>query len=347
MTAPSRTRILAVDPESPEPVVIDEAATILAGGGLVAFATETVYGLGAVATDAEAVGGIFTAKGRPSVNPLIVHVVDVRQAAACVADWPDDADRLAARFWPGPLTLVLRRSDAISDIVTAGKSTVGVRSPAGNVARALIARCSRPIAAPSANRSNCLSPTRAEHVLADLDGRIDLILDSGPTAVGLESTVLDLTGDPPRLLRPGPIAVADLEAVLSGRCVALPGAGATADRPDSPGQMPIHYAPRTPAFRVESPDDLPGRADLSGVVVLAFGTDPPRLPNAPAREARYESPGAAARHLYEVLHEFDAGSPRAILVVMPPGRPEWLPIRDRLLRATRPLHESDLDHDRG
>jgi L-threonylcarbamoyladenylate synthase len=347
MTAPPRTRILAVDPESPEPDILDEAARILAGGGLVAFATETVYGLGAIATDAEAVARIFAAKGRPSVNPLIVHVADIHQAATCVAGWPEDADRLASRFWPGPLTLVLPRSDAIPDIVTAGRSTVGVRCPAGSVARELIARCGHPIAAPSANRSNRLSATRAEHVLADLEGRVDLILDSGPTTIGLESTVLDVTSDPPRLLRPGPIAVSELAAVVSGRCVALPDAGTSPDRPDSPGQMPVHYAPRTPAFRVESLDDLPARTDLSRVAVLVFGTDPLPLSTAPDREVRYESPVMAAQRLYEVLHQFDAGGLRAILAVMPPDRPEWLPIRDRLLRATRPLLGSDLEHAQG
>jgi L-threonylcarbamoyladenylate synthase len=320
------TCVLVVDPESPDADALTEAARVLAGGGLVAFATETVYGLGAIATDAAAVARIFAAKGRPSINPLIVHVADLGQAGECVADWPDVADRLAARFWPGPLTLVLRRSGRIPDIVTAGKSTVGVRCPAGTVARGLIARCGRPVAAPSANRSNRLSPTRAGHVLADLDGRIDLVLDSGPTAFGLESTVLDLTGDPPRLLRPGPIAVKDLEATLGGP-PAIPEAGSSSDQPASPGQLPIHYSPRTPAFRVESLQELEEGRDLEGVAILRFED---------------ESPDLAARRLYDVLHELDAAAPRAIVVVMPPDRPEWLAIRDRLLRATRPLAEADL-----
>jgi L-threonylcarbamoyladenylate synthase len=329
------TRVLVVDPEDPDPSVLDEAARLVAGGGLVAFATETVYGLGADATDAAAVARIYAAKGRPSVNPLIVHVADIGQAGECVAEWPDDADWLANRFWPGPLTLVLPRSDRIPDIVTAGKSSVGVRCPVGKVARGLIVRSGRPIAAPSANRSNRLSPTRAEHVLADLDGRIDLILDSGPTAVGLESTVLDLTSDPARLLRPGPIAAAELEAALSGRTLAMPDAGAPADRPSSPGRMPVHYSPRTPAFRVDSLDELRGWPDPAGLAVLAFGAD--RLPTALGRATRLGSPEEAARRLYEVLHGFDASRPRAIVVVLPPDRPEWMAIRDRLLRATRPL----------
>jgi L-threonylcarbamoyladenylate synthase len=334
MTDPSSTRVLTVDPESPDPSAIDEAARVLVEGGLVAFAAETVYGLGAVGTDAAAVARIFAAKGRPSVNPLIVHVADVDQARACVVDWPDDADRLAARFWPGPLTLVLPRSERIPAIVAAGKPTVGVRCPAGRVVHELIARCGRPIAAPSANRSNRLSPTRAEHVLADLRGRIDLIVDSGPTTVGLESTVIDLTGDPPRLLRPGPIDAAALEAALGGRSLSMPEAGASAERPISPGQLPVHYSPRTPAFRVDSIDDLPDADDLA---ILTFEPGTPRLAGPQGGAARLESPELAARSLYEVLHRFDALGLRAIVVVMPPDRPEWLAIRDRLLRATQPL----------
>jgi L-threonylcarbamoyladenylate synthase len=337
MSQRSSTCILTVDPEVPDPAVLDEAARVLERGGLVAFATETVYGLGAFATDPAAVGRIYEAKGRPSINPLIVHVASMDQARACVADWPDDAQELATRFWPGPLTLVLRRSAQIPDIVTAGMSTVGVRCPAGRVARGLIERCGRPLAAPSANRSNRLSPTRAEHVSADLDGRIDLILDSGPTALGLESTVLDLTTDPRRMLRPGPISAGQLESALSGRCVAQPTVGEFADRPSSPGQMPVHYSPCTAAFRVASCDELLHFEGLDAVAVLTFGVEGTPFGLAPARAARLESPEVAARRLYDVLHEFDALRPKAIIVVMPPDRPEWLAIRDRLLRATRPI----------
>jgi L-threonylcarbamoyladenylate synthase len=339
MSRRSSTRLRTVNPGDPDPSVLDEAAGILGMGGLVAFATETVYGLGAVATDPAAVARIYEAKGRPSINPLIVHVAGIGQAREYVTEWPDDAETLATRFWPGPLTLVLGRSGRIPDLVTAGKSTVGVRCPAGTVARGLIDRCGRPLAAPSANRSNRLSPTRAEHVLADLDGRIDLIVDSGPTDVGLESTVLDLTSDPPRLLRPGPITVAQLEAALPGRSIALPTSGASADRPSSPGQMPVHYSPITPAFRVDSPEALRLLPDLEGAALLTFGDQvvPPGLST--MREDRLETPEVAARLLYGTLHGFDAMRPRAIVVVMPPDRPEWLAIRDRLLRATRPSDE--------
>ncbi len=189
-----RTRVLQVDRDEPDPAAISEAARVLRAGGLVAFATETVYGLGADATNPEAVARIFEAKGRPSTNPLIVHVADKADALACVAEWPGRADRLADRFWPGPLTLVLPRSSIIPDIVTAGQETVGVRVPRSGVARWLILEAGCPVAAPSANRSTGISPTEARHVLKDLDGKVDLVLDSGPTGVGIESTVLDLSG---------------------------------------------------------------------------------------------------------------------------------------------------------
>ncbi len=335
MSEPRLTRVISVNAEAPDPAAIDEAARVLFGGGLVAFATETVYGLGAVATDPEAVARIFAAKGRPSINPLIVHVEDVDRARDCVSEWPALADQLAAQFWPGPLTMVLPRSAVIPDIVTAGMPTVGVRCPAVRVARDLIARCGRPLAAPSANRSNRLSPTRAEHVLADLDGRIDLILDSGPTSVGLESTVLDLSTDPPRLLRPGPITPEELSEAIGGRALVLSSAGSTTDRPSSPGQLPIHYAPRTPAYRVESEEELRDRPDLAGWVILRIGPGPIE----PDLGIRLESPDEAALRLYDILHDLDGRQPPGIVVILPPDRPEWLAVRDRLLRATRPIAE--------
>src|SRR5690348_13744143 len=209
-----KTAIFPLDPSSANLEAIAEAARILRAGGLVAFPTETVYGLGANALDASAVARIFAAKGRPANNPLIIHIADASDVRKVVADWPESAGRLAERFWPGPLTLVLPRCDAVPDAVTAGGPTVAVRVPAHPVAQALVRAAGVPIAAPSANRSMELSPTRAEHVLRGLDGRIDVLLDGGPTAGGIESTVLDLTATPPRLLRPGLIGVAELEAVL-------------------------------------------------------------------------------------------------------------------------------------
>jgi L-threonylcarbamoyladenylate synthase len=333
------TRLIVVEPDNPDPAALDTAAGILQRGGLVAFATETVYGLGGMATDPTAVARIFAAKGRPAINPVIVHVARIVQARTCVADWPDEAERLAARFWPGPLTLVLNRSAIIPDLVTAGGETVAVRAPAGKVARGLLERSGQPIAAPSANRSNRLSPTRADHVQADLDGRIDLIIDSGPTALGLESTVLDLTHSPPHLLRPGPITTAALEEALGGIHVVESIACEPHGRRTSPGQMPVHYAPRTPAFRAATCAELSGisqRENRALVVVGQTFTSPsPQF----AAQVSLESPEQASRLLYDVLHQLDSLAHRSIVVVMPPDVPEWLAVRDRLQRATRPLEE--------
>ncbi len=338
MSGSPRTRVIRVDPDRPDPSALDEAAEILTRKGLVAFATETVYGLGAIATEPDAVARIFAAKGRPAINPLIVHVAGIDQARVCVSGWPDEASVLASRFWPGPLTMVLPRSTLIPDVVTAGRSTVGLRCPAEKVALGLIERCGRPLAAPSANRSNRISPTRAEHVLADLDGRVDLILDSGPTALGLESTVLDLSGASPHLLRPGPIAIAEIEAALGGSRVTALSAGAAAERPLSPGQLAIHYAPRTPAYRIDSTGELAGLpASLDPLALILVG--PAEAPDTDRARACFvlESPATASRRLYDVLHHCDAMQPAGIVVVMPPDRPEWLAVRDRLIRATRPL----------
>ena len=341
MSLRSSTSVLKVDPEEPDAAAIDEAARILRRGGLVAFATETVYGLGAIATDESAVSRIYQAKGRPAINPVIVHVASVQEAQGCVVNWPTSAEMLTSRFWPGPLTLVLERSGRIPDIVSAGKGTVGLRMPATRLARSLIEKTGAPIAAPSANRSNRLSPTRAEHVLADLDGRIELIIDSGPTAIGLESTVLDLSGDHPRLLRPGPISRLDLEDALPGQIVTIPMAGEAVELPTSPGQMPIHYSPRTPSFRIQPSGDLEQIHGLEEIALVWIGEGYDKERLTAARVFQLTSPRESARLLYDVLHQCDALNVRAILVVMPPDRPEWLAVRDRLLRASRPFSKRE------
>jgi L-threonylcarbamoyladenylate synthase len=333
-----KTRVLSVAPDEPDPEALLEAAAVLLGGGLVAFATETVYGLGAVATDADAVRGIFEAKGRPSFNPLIVHVADVAQARYYTTEWGDRAEALARRYWPGPLTLVLPRTSEIPDVVTGGGSTVGLRVPAPTVARRLIERVGLPLAAPSANRSNRISPTRAEHVLADLDGRIHLILDSGPTTVGLESTVLDLTTEPPAVLRPGPIGRESLTETLQSPVVAA-GRSASeheAGRLASPGQLSVPYAPRTPAVRVPTLADLAEIDWPPASGLLAFETVPPQA--APDRVVRsiHPEPDSAAREFYRALHDLDARRLDLIVAVEPPTGPEWDAVRDRLSRATAP-----------
>jgi L-threonylcarbamoyladenylate synthase len=216
-------RILHVSPGTPEDAPLQQAADLLRAGRLVAFPTETVYGLGAHALDEEAVRKVFEAKGRPPANPLIVHVAGVAEARLLAAAWPAAADRLAERFWPGPLTLIVPRMSHIPDMVTAGLGTVALRSPAHPVARALLAAAGIPVAAPSANRFTRISPTTAAHVAKDLGERIDLILDGGPTGVGIESTVLDLSGEVPVLLRPGAVSRQAIEAVIGPS--ALPDSG--------------------------------------------------------------------------------------------------------------------------
>src|SRR5262249_11514941 len=223
-----------------------QAAEILRRGGLVAFPPESVYGLGAHALDREAVERIFAAKGRPATNPLIVHAADESAARALARAWPDAAMRLAQRFWPGPLTLVVPKAEAVPDIVTAGGTTVALRVPVHPVALALLREAGIPLAAPSANRSTQVSPTRAEHVLRGLDGRIDVLLDAGPTPGGIESTVLDVTTSPPRLLRPGLVTPREIEAII-GPIEFAQSMKAEAGQPQrSPGISGKHYAPRTP-----------------------------------------------------------------------------------------------------
>ncbi|MGO9463416.1 MAG: L-threonylcarbamoyladenylate synthase [Isosphaeraceae bacterium] len=340
MSGQSTTRMVNVNPERPDPDILDQAAAVMLRGGLVAFATETVYGLGAVATDSDSVARIFAAKGRPAVNPLIVHVGGIEEARECTAIWPDAAQVLASRFWPGPLSLVLYRSEVIPDLVTAGRETVAVRAPSGKVVQGLIERLGKPIAAPSANLANRITSTRAEHVLADLTGRVDLILDSGPTRIGLESTVLDLTTSPPRVLRPGPIGRVEIEAALSGDHVRACELSERPERPASPGQMPVHYAPRTPAFRVERRELLPGRMS-ENVAVILLGEPRELAGILPRRLFHLETPDTAAGSLYDVLHECDSLGAESILVVMPPDRPDWQAIRDRMLRATRPIGHAE------
>jgi L-threonylcarbamoyladenylate synthase len=240
----SQTLILAVSPTGEPESAIARAAALLREGKLVAFPTETVYGLGADATNPTAVAAIFAAKERPASDPLIVHIADLGQLSSVVAETPPLALKLAGRFWPGPLTLVLPRASTIPLNVTAGGPTVGVRMPASLVALKLLRAAGVPVAAPSANRFMRTSPTTAAHVRADLDGRVDCVLDGGPCAVGVESTVLDLTTIPPRILRPGAVtleALRDVAPEIEGPARIDVGAVARA-----PGQMERHYAPRTP-----------------------------------------------------------------------------------------------------
>jgi L-threonylcarbamoyladenylate synthase len=331
------TRTIVVDRDHPDPAVIDQASQVLRSGGLVAFATETVYGLGADATNPSAVAKIFEAKGRPSTNPLIVHVKTKEAALDCVSRWPERAEVLADRFWPGPLTMVLPRSAIIPDIVTAGQDTVGVRVPSTAVARWLILYAGRPIAAPSANRSLGVSPTLAQHVLDDLDGKIDLILDSGPTSVGIESTVVDLTGERPRILRPGQITLEEISELLGED---VTGADHQTGPARSPGQMPVHYAPRTPAYRLER-NQLTFRYIPMDYVIIIIGERPNLFqfdPDALDHHLIWDLPDSetAARELYAKLREIDTFSLDFVIIIPPPDEPQWRAIRDRIWRATQP-----------
>lgn len=330
-----QTTTIQVDPEHPAPDAIAQAAERLRQGDPVAFPTETVYGLGANALDAEAVARIFAAKGRPARNPLIVHVADVSAAREIVTVWPDAAARLAEAFWPGPLTLVLPRHPRIPDIVTGGGPTVGVRVPAHPVALALLRAAGVPIAAPSANRSLQISPTRAEHVFRSLGGRIPLILDGGATSGGLESTVLDLSGAVPRLLRPGLLSPTRIEAVIGPIRRSLDLSSPAADAPlPAPGMLSRHYAPRAP---LELHIDSTARArqllaEGKRVGLLTLDTTPPSLPGLHVF-ALSRDPALYSSRLYAALHELDAAGVDAILVDIPPLEEAWMAVRDRLERA--------------
>jgi L-threonylcarbamoyladenylate synthase len=318
---------------------IAHAAQLLRAGRLVAFPTETVYGLGANALDAEPVARIYAVKGRPATSPLIVHVASIEMAKSLVADWPEIADHLARRFWPGPLTLVLERrrgkpeeQSAIPDIVTAGLPTVGLRMPAHPVALALIQAAGIPLAAPSANRFTELSPTTADHVRRSLGGEIDYILDGGPCSVGIESTVLSLagtqSGSKPVLLRPGGISRTALEAVVGPMASAQEIQGGAHP---APGMHPRHYSPRTP-LHLTSNGNLP---DQGGGIYLQHQHPPSRINIAIQQMPKSASDYAAM--LYEVLHHADAGNYEWVAVDLPPSTPEWEAIRDRLLRAATSL----------
>ena len=313
-------------PVEPTAETIAEAARLLCDGGLVAFPTETVYGLGGDATNERAVAAIFEAKGRPQFNPLISHVLDASSAKAFVK-WNDNAEKLAARFWPGPLTLVLPRveSSPISLLSTAGLDTVAIRAPSHPVAQALIRATGLPVAAPSANRSGAVSPTRAEHVAESLGERVAMILDGGPCLVGVESTVLDLSGNRPTLLRPGGATREDIEAVVGPIALsdAIP-SGESARK--SPGQLASHYAPSRPV-RLEATSVGPGEG------LLAFGPNPP-----PGAVLTYNlSPsgdlGEAAAHLFAMLRALDRPGIGRIAVMPIPQAGLGLAINDRLRRA--------------
>ncbi len=305
-----------------------EAALRLRAGGLVAMPTETVYGLAADAFQARACAAVFEAKGRPAFDPLIVHVAQRDWLPRVCKGVTPAAERLAQAFWPGPLTLVLPRLDSIPGIVTSGLDSVAVRLPANPVALALLRLCDTPLAAPSANRFGRLSPTRPEHVEASLGAEV-LVLDGGPCAVGVESSIVDARGARPRLLRPGGIPQEDLERVLGQALEAAPAEG---ERPLGPGQLPSHYAPATPLRLLAGPAG-PG-SGRAGRALLAFREAPPRHAYGAVEvlSAQGDAVEAAAR-LFECLHRLDARALSGIDAEPAPEAGLGRAINDRLRRA--------------
>jgi L-threonylcarbamoyladenylate synthase len=324
MTTLLATRVLQADAAS-----VAEAARVLAAGGLVAFPTETVYGLGADATNGRAVARLYEAKGRPAFNPLIAHVVD-RTAAQILARFDADAERLAAAFWPGPLTLVLPKAAdcPVAELATAGLDTIAVRVPDHTIARNILSAFGKPVVAPSANRSGHVSPTKAEHVQADLSGRIDLIIEGGATPVGVESTIVACLGGPV-LLRPGGVRRAAIERALGHKLADALERSGGGDAPLAPGMLASHYAPRS-RLRLNVSRVAPGEA------LLAFGPAPPDGAERSKKTLNLSARGdlvEAAANLFAHLRALDAARAGAIAVMPIPCDGLGEAINDRLARA--------------
>jgi len=311
---------------------IADAAARIVSGGVVAFPTETVYGLGADTSNPKAIDAIFAMKGRPANNPLIAHVVDAEQAKSVVADWNEKCEAVAQRFWPGPLTLVVKRALTIPSSATAGLETIAVRCPAHPVARKLLSIVGRPVSAPSANRSGHVSPTTAQHVADDFSDYDDLlILDGGRCDVGIESTVIDMTRCPPRVLRPGGQSIESLRGVLGELETPVLRA-----QDVSPGTSAKHYAPSKPA-RIVASEELESQlaAAKQPMAVLCF--EPKRVPK-PHRTVEMESdPVHYAMNLYAALRTAESMDVQTILIESPPASELWSAVRDRLERATGEL----------
>ena len=310
---------------------IEHAVAVLRSGGLVAFPTETVYGLGADASNPSAVRSIYEAKGRPADHPVIVHVADAIQIANWAREIPESAHKLARRFWPGPLTLVLKRGSGVSDVVTGGQDTVAVRVPSHPVAQRLLRHFGGGIAAPSANRFGRVSATTAEHVRQEFGHAVECVLDGGEADVGIESTIVDLSAGAPRLLRPGWITARAVEEA-AGRELAVAGDAA----PRAPGTLAAHYAPRTPVVLAEGDLLLELATSLTRqgrrVAALAFSAARPVDPRITWISAAREA-GPFAHDLYAALRRLDEAGCDAILVERPPQTPEWAAVNDRLTRA--------------
>lgn len=353
--------VVVVDPHHPDPEALAEAAGRLRRGDLVAFPTETVYGLGANALDADAVARIYAAKGRPAWNPVIAHVATIVEARALARDWPASAEALAAAFWPGPLTLVVPRAPHVPDVVTAGLDAVGVRVPDHPVALALLRAAEVPVAAPSANRFTHISPTTAAHVVRSLGERAPLVLDGGTCRVGIESTVVDCTGEDVVILRPGMLGREGLQDVLNPLGVMVRHAPARqvghdsasldqADTPRAPGMADRHYAPRADVwlFDAEHRDEVATALEARAAtgtsshathdVVALLRTGPWQQSGTVHVQQQLlpDDPTQYAAGLYAALHEADAQNTALILLEAPPtDDPAWDAVRDRVRRAAR------------
>ena len=344
MVGQGTTEVLSTHTPALFEAAVKCSAACLRAGEVVALPTETVYGLAANALDAAAVARIYDAKGRPAHNPIIVHVASLAMAKSCVAQWPARADKLARAFWPGPLTLVLPKSEVIPEIVTAGGATVGVRWPSHPCIQAVIRECDFPLAAPSANLSGQISPTNAGHVRKQLGGRIRLIVDGGQAQVGIESTVLDLTVEPPRVLRPGMIHAESLAAVIgetrNAECETM---NAEREMPNtplrSPGQLLTHYAPKAKLVVLSWHEAQHLKSQISSLKsspAAAHIVAHTRIPSGEGFAGVSVMPHDAetfARALYAELHRCDEAGATLIVMEALPDSPEWRGLADRLSRA--------------
>jgi L-threonylcarbamoyladenylate synthase len=329
-----RPNIIRVDADQPDTAKLEPAAEALRAGELVAMPTETVYGLGANALDEDAVAKIFAAKERPPTNPLIVHLADIDDVDAIVAEWPKEAQLLAKTFWPGPLTLVLPKKNAVPDTVTAGLDTVGVRMPAHPVARELIRLAGVPVAAPSANRYTEVSPTRAEHVVESLGEAVDVVVDGGPTQVGVESTVLSLVGGRAQILRPGMVTGEQIAVVVPDVVYANDApVDEQLSRP-SPGLARKHYSPNAQLRVVDDVDTLLALSGADEGAAWLVLDAPDAQPRGPVVIMGRE-PTAYAEKLYAVLRDLDRQGVDTIVVERPPEGDAWRAIHDRLTRAAQ------------
>lgn len=333
-------RLISLNPDCPEPILLERAAEVIKNGGTVVFPTETVYGLGANGLDPEACLKIYEAKGRPADNPLILHIAQPEHIVRLGKDISDNVKRMAKTFWPGPLTMVVKRQDKVPDVVTAGLDTVAVRCPRDPIAHALIAHAGVPIAAPSANLSGSPSPTKAAHVLEDMAGRVDLIITSRDADIGVESTVVDITGDVPVILRPGRITREEI-AKVCGDCKISPAilAHQEPEHPASPGMKYTHYSPEAQVLLTEQDgaedrirQEMAAHPDLH-YALIAPGDKPSGLPEDVDFLSLGEKPEDYEHQLFATLRKTDEDHIDRALVILPEAGEKTLAVRDRLMHA--------------